>query len=403
MHKLTRAITSGWSNLIVWCNRSFITAIAIALVAASAYAEEVIWIGRPTTGDYMAQSMNRAIEQFAELRQEMTKFEADIEQARRAYFAASASDRSASGEKFGELLFQKDLLIAWPQVASDGDPGKAMSNLIALASKSNSPDGGIPPSAREAFTKWLNALRFRVGGGLGMTPDPIATAAALQNSANLEEYEVYRRLRDQAEWDEWEAHRNGGNRRLLASHVVNPGTYFGQSSKQKGFDHFVAQIENKVLQCEYAGRQVDGLIFHFWEGQPPENIAFLIAMNPQGFNRLVDHAVSECPPDSKKAMAIASSPVSVAVTPRIAAEASIKALYLPGVLSPAQEEQMIRAQLQKFERQTERMERGAKLLACEQELIQGVNAAKQSEDQKNGIKETQAKYQKCKAALRSAG
>ena len=117
MHKLTRAITSGWSNLIVWCNRSFITAIAIALVAASAYAEEVIWIGRPTTGDYMAQSMNRAIEQFAELRQEMTKFEADIEQARRAYFAASASDRSASGEKFGELLFQKDLLIAclkWP-------------------------------------------------------------------------------------------------------------------------------------------------------------------------------------------------------------------------------------------------------------------------------------------------
>lgn len=401
MHKRRGVFTGGWSNLATWRKRSWILAFSAVLAATSTYGEDVIWIGQPTARDYMALNMRRALEQYSELRQQMAQFEAQIEEARRAYFAASPSDRAAAGDKFGEMLFQKDLLIAWPRVASDGDSAKLMAGIIALANDGRPPDGGIPPSAREAFNNWVIVLRFSVGGAVGMTLDPIKAGDALQNSASLKEYEEYRRLRDQAEWDEWESQRNGGMRKLLANHVLSPRTYFGENVMKAGFDYQVAQLNNHILQCEYAGRQVDGSIFHFWEGQPPENIAFLIAMNQSAFIGLVDHAVDQCPPDSKQASDIESSPIKVTITPKMAKEASIKSRSAPPLRDPVPviEEQNARARQQINERLAVQKDRDAKFRACSEELQTDITAARQAKD-RNSLKEAHVKYRECTLALR---
>jgi hypothetical protein len=305
-----------------WRRFSWILMAAGTLLATSAAGEEVIWIGRPTTMDYFAYNAQKAVQQYAEASQHMAKFVAEIEEARRAYFAAPASNRTAAGNKFGEMLLQKDLLIALPRVANPDERGDLGSALLALTNGGRPPDGGIPPVARRAFSRWVSAIRMVAGTNFGAMPNPMQVAIALKNSNSLKEYEPYRRLRDQAEWDEFEAMRAGGARKLLApGALVSPKTYFGSTPMAQGFDSRIAQLPNKILQCEYAGRQAEGSIFHFWNNQAPEEIGLLMAMQRSAFSGLQDHAVAECPADSKLASLLASSPAKVAITPQMVKDA----------------------------------------------------------------------------------
>ncbi|MBM3112853.1 hypothetical protein [Pseudomonas arcuscaelestis] len=401
MRNLSGVFKDGWLGITTWHKRSCYLTLSAVLMSANANGQDVIWIGKPAVRDYIAFNVHKAVEQYAELGQQIAQFELQIEEARGAYFDASTGDREAAGDKFGEILFQKDMLIAWPRVAGNDGSASLMANLNALANNGRPPDGGIPPSARAAFSNWVNALRFKTGGGLGMTPDPIQAAAALQDGSSLKEYEIYRRLRDQAEWDEWESGRNGGLRKLLVSHVVIPRTYFGENPMKRGFDHQITQLENSILQCEYTGRQVAGTVFHFWEEKPPENIATLIAMNPRAFVGLADHAVKECPPDSLQASALASAPMNMTITPQMVRESSMKSRFAPPAPDPARDEQNARAQQQVNERLAKEKDRRTKLQECAEALRVSSIAARQTKD-KVALKEARDRHRECNMAVRQS-
>lgn len=319
-----------------WCGRSWILALAAALSVTGAYGD-VIWIGRPTVGDYMAHSVQQALGEFRQVQGQIAQFEAQIADARQAYFAAPASSRDAAGDRFGQLLLQKDLLIAWPRVIGDDASSRMVANLMALANNGRQPDGGIPPSARQAFNQWVAAMRFYAGTGFGSFPDPVSAVRVLQSAGSMTEYEAYRRLRDQAEWDEVEAQRAGGARKLIGpGSSFSAKSYFGETPFAQNFDARIAQLPNKILQCLYSGRQAHGSVFHFWKGQAPDDIAYLMAMHMSSFEGLLDHAVDQCPPDSNQASAIASSPAKAVITPEMARSARAEKNSRP--ISPAEVE-----------------------------------------------------------------
>jgi hypothetical protein len=383
-----------------WRRFSWILMAAGTLLASSAAGEEVIWIGRPSTMDYFAYHAQKAVQQFAEASQHMARFVAEIEEARRAYFAAPASNRSAAGDKFGEMLLQKDLLIALPRVANPDEKGDLASSLIALTNGGRPPDGGIPPVARRAFSRWVSAIRISAGTEFGAMPNPMKVAIALKNSNSLKEYEVYRRLRDQAEWDEFEAMHAGGGRKLLApGALVSPKSYFGDTPMAQGFDGRIAQLPNKILQCEYAGRQAEGSVFHFWHKQAPEEIGLLIAMQRSAFTGLQDHAVAECPADSKLASVLASSPAKVSITPQMYKDAKQQRNWK--VLDPAQaravSERNDEARQRADDRRRSQDTRASIVRACGEELKAESLAAGRD---RYAMQSAHAKYRQCMSAAR---
>lgn len=365
-----------------WRRRSWILTLAAALSATGAYGD-VIWIGRPTVGDFMAHSVQQAIGEFRQVQGQIAQFEAQIADARQAYFAAPAASRDAAGDRFGQLLLQKDLLIAWPRVIGDDASSRMVANLMALANNGRPPDGGIPPSARQAFNQWVAAMRFHAGTGFGSFPDPVNAVRVLQSAGSMTEYEAYRRLRDQAEWDEDEAQRAGGARKLIGpGSSFSAKSYFGETPFAQNFDARIAQLPNKILQCLYSGRQAHGSVFHFWKGQAPDDIAYLMAMHMSSFEGLLDHAVDQCPPDSNQASAIASSPAKAVITPEMARSARAEKNSRP--ISPAEvEANRLRneeARAKMAERQAQYDQQRALRKACSDEWQPKLNAARQARD-----------------------
>jgi len=381
-------------------SRSLRVARCFALLAglytalASVASAEVIWIGRPTVRDYMAYNAQKAVESYVELSQNMAQFESKAEQARKVYFSAAPSQRAAAGDAFGQVLFEKDLLIAWPQVIGGADEGRLISDLMALANNGRPPDGGVPPSARKAFAGWVASLRIRVGGAAGLLSDPAKAAAVLQNSASLQEYETYRRLRDQAEIDDWESQRSGAGSRLLATYSIRPATYFGENVMMKGFDYRIAQLKNEILQCEYAGRKAEGSIFHFWKGEPPENIAMLVAMNRSGFRGLEDHGVESCPAESKWAEAIYSTRRKVDITLQMEKEAQIQARYPPA--DPAQ----VRAVEARNAAARQKLEERNSIDEAKRAKVQSAVAAARQARDRSATSAARAEYQECVREVR---
>jgi hypothetical protein len=381
-----------------------LASFVLAAAASTSSLADVVWIGQPTVRDYMAYNAQKAIEGYVELGKQMAQFEARISDARRAYFAAPASGRAAAGDRFGQMLLEKDLLIAWPQVMGGDDAmAKLATNLMSLSNNGRPPDGGIPPSARPAFNSWVSTMRMKAGSAFGPAADPVRAAAALKSGEGLDEYEKYRRLRDQAEWDEFEAQRAGGLRKLVRpGSVVHPRSYFGETPFMQGFDMRIAKLPNRLLQCVYAGRQAQGSVYTFWQGQAPEEIALLMAMNPSAFGGLKDHAVAQCPPDSAQASAIAASPASVVITPQMAKEARAMANSRP--LDPAEaqaiKERNAAARQKADERKAGQAEKAAMFKACSDQHQADVYSARMARDN-TATSAAHRKYMECQSVARA--
>ena len=334
-----RAHSNAARGALVWQTRLLQGLVLVAaLNVGSAFADTVVWIGRPTVRDYMAYSARRAFEQFQQLQQQMAAFNSQIADARQAYFAASPANRAAAGDKFGEMLLQKDMLIAMPKViGGDGDMGKSVTAIMTLANGGAEPDGGIPPSARAAFGQWVSALQMRSGGSFGRIPDPVKASQALLEGGNLTAYEQYRRLRDQAEIDEIEAQRTGSARKLVGHGIIQARSFIG-TTDAKGLDNRLSTLSEKLLGCTYAGLSPN---YYFWQGQPPQDITSILAMNSSVHNgtldRLKDHAATECPADDKLASALASAPLKEPLTPQALKDGRANAQTIP--LTPEQQAQ----------------------------------------------------------------
>jgi hypothetical protein len=231
-------------------------------------------------------------------------------------------------------------------------------------------------------------------------PNPMGVAIAMKNSGSLKEYEEYRRLRDQAEWDEYEAMRNGGVRKLLAPGIlVSPKSYFGESVMAQGFDGRIARLSNKILQCEYAGRQAEGSVFHFWHNQAPEEIGLLMAMQIHAFAGLKDHVAAECPADSKLASALAASPVQVKITPQMYRDA--KQQKNMRVLDPAEarivNERNASARQKAEERKSLQETRAAMFRACSDDLKAASTVGRRD---RYAMQAAHAQYAQCMNAAR---
>jgi hypothetical protein len=80
----------------------------------------------------------------------------------------------------------------------------------------------------------------------------------LVRAESAKEYAEYRRLRDQAEWDEFEARKNGGARKLFTQKVFCAVGSIGKSDYSPGMDARVAKLTaSKILQCVYGGKGSD--------------------------------------------------------------------------------------------------------------------------------------------------
>jgi hypothetical protein len=386
-------------GLSTWQKSLQILTIFTTLTASSAFADTVIWIGRPTVQDYMAYSARQAIEGYQQLQQQIAVFNAQIADARQAYFAAPPANRATLGDKFGELLLQKDLLIAMPDVMTGGgDQAKAVTGLMLLANKGNLPDGGIPPSARAAFGQWVTALQMRAGSSFGRMPDPVKASQAMLDGGNLEAYEKYRRLRDQAEFDEFEAQQNGGVRKLLDHGSISARGFIG-TTDAAGLDYRVKSLDDKVLRCTYAGM---GPNYYFWQGQPPQDITSLLAMNYTVHNGaldlLKDHAADECPADSKQASVLAAAPLKEPLTPVMLKDGKAQAHAAPQ--TPEQQAQQAQARQQAQDRQTKTATRADAFRACNEEMNAALQIARLTRDRAV----TQAAHQRnlqCMSAARS--
>lgn len=380
------------------------TTFLLAMAACTVAMADVIWIGQPTVRDYMAYNAQKALEGYADLSRQMAEFEAQIASARRDYFGAPESGRAAAGNKFGELLFQKDLLIAYPKVLGGDDAGaKLAADLMALANGGRPPDGGIPPSAKPAFDAWVSAMRMRAGTAFGPAKDPVLAASVLKSGPSMEAYETYRRLRDQAEWDDFEAQRAGGSRKLVKpGNIISARAYFGETPFMQNFDGRMARLPNRLIQCIYAGRQVQGSVYTFWKDQAPEDIAFLMAMNYSAFSGLLDHVVPECPPDSAQAAAIARSPAKVVITQQMAKEA--RAMANSRLLSPAEEqanrERNAAARQKADERKAAQENKAAMFRACSEAHTAQVQAAQMARNNP-AIRAAHQKYQECQQVARA--
>lgn len=336
---MKRAHSNAGRGAIRWKNQLLLGIILVTtLSVGSTFAETVVWIGKPSARDYMAYSARRAFEQFQQLKLQIDVFNSQIADARAAYAASSPANRAAAGDKFGEMLLQKDLLIAMPKViGGDGDAGNRVTALITLANGGAEPDGGIPPSARAAFGRWVSTLQFRSGGAFGRVPDPIKASQALMEGGDLEAYEKYRRLRDQAEIDEIEANRTGGARKLVGHGVIQARSFIG-TTDAKGLDYRLSTLGEKLLGCTYAGMSPN---YYFWQGQPPEDITSILAMNSSIHNgaldHLKDHAATECPANDKLASALASAPLKEPLTPQALKDGRANAHTIP--LTPEQKAQ----------------------------------------------------------------
>jgi hypothetical protein len=360
--------------------------ILTACCLNTAFAD-VIWIGRPTVRDYLALSAQRAFEQLQEMRQNMAAFNRQISDARSAYFATSPANRAAAGDRFGELLLEKDLMIATPEVMTEGgDQAKMMSLLMRLAGNGELPDKGIPPSAASAYGEWVSDLQFRSGGGLGRTPNPVKGAQVLQQGSSLKSYEKYRRLRDQAEFDEDEASRNGGVRRLM-EHASLPATALILKTDAIGFDSRMGAVSEKILVCIYAG--TTSTKYYFWDGRAPENITALMAMNYTARSTTLglvkDHAVDACPPDSKKADVLASVNLREPITPQMVKEGRSQAESVP--LTPEQASQREASRQASAERKAESDARADAFRACNERYRAEIAAARREHRQAQGSPE----------------
>jgi len=353
--------------------------LALIILAASAVSTafaDVVWIGRPTVRDYFAYSAQRALEQAQEMQQNMAAFNRQISDARSAYFAASPANQAAAGDRFGELLLEKDLLIAAPEVMTGGgDQAKVMKSLLLLAGKGELPDKGIPPSAASAYGQWVSDLQFRSGAGLAGMPDPIRGAQALQQGGSLQSYEKYRRLRDQAEIDEYEASRNGGVRKLM-EHASFRASALILTTDAVGFDSRIRALDEKILVCIYAG--LTSTKYYFWDGRAPENITALMAMNHTAgsatLNLLKDHAADACPPDSKKASDLASVNLKEPLTAQMLKDGRSQAASMP--LTAEQAAQRAAAQQASAARKAESDARAEAFRACNEAWRAEVSAAR---------------------------
>lgn len=356
--------------------KSIFPLIVVVACCLNTALADVVWIGRPTVRDYFAYSAQRAFEQAQEMQQNMAAFNRQISDARMAYFAASPTNRAAAGDRFGELLLEKDLLIATPEVmGGGGEPGKVLKNLMLLAGKGELPDKGIPPSAASAYGQWVSDLQFRGGGGFGRMPDPIKAAQALQQGGSLKSYETYRRLRDQAEIDEDEASRNGGMRKLM-EHASLPATALILKADAVGFDSRIRALNERILVCIYAG--MTSTKYYFWDGRVPENITSLMAMNYTAgsttLDLLKDHAADACPPDSKKAAALASVNLKEPLTTQMLKEGRSQAQSMP--LTAEQTAQRAAARQASTERKAASAGRADAFRACSETYRAELDAAR---------------------------
>lgn len=295
--------------------------------AAPAWAQDV-WIGRPTGADYFRHHLAQAIQHQQQAVRSKAQFNAELEQARRDFFASApqSAKRAAAEKRFAEMLLGKDYIyMTLLLTEGTGEQSRKRSDLMHGITGGHI-DGGIPQAARPAFDAWVNAVRTNLGARSPNQVLFVADAGRLQRAieGSGESYAGYKQLRDQFEFD-----RFNTAKAAVESRVAGGGHSLHKSSQvpldvtrdmPPGLRHNapllsrlneLAKAGQPVLRCAYGPLEIraDGTPRYeyrlFWFKQAPEGIDDLIAADTNnGMEQLrTRSALAACPPTSVQARA----------------------------------------------------------------------------------------------------
>jgi hypothetical protein len=181
--------------------------LCVSVSAVSAQRTDRYWSAL-TLGETIGSQVGTALSSAAALRAKAIEASEAIQSSRLRYWRALASgtDVEAAHAEFAARLWEKDLVYLTLAV-----PEGINGPLAVVIGRLANIDGGVRPSAQEAFGRWVNRIRFHLGassrGHIMPGLSQLAGAMALAH----EEQALYLRARDWAEitaagltfpWDE---------------------------------------------------------------------------------------------------------------------------------------------------------------------------------------------------------
>jgi hypothetical protein len=325
---------------------SFTALLLVGLLSRPVVAQEV-WIGRPTIGDYVRRDVADvllAMQRAREAGKSKIEFNETIGQARRAYFetAKQPNQRAAAEKRFSDLLNQKDNHLLLMELVAGPAPSQGMRLSDAYGVLTGGAlDGGVKPSARPSFDRWVDGMRTSLGGKANVTDQMVAKA--IVDNADL--YEQYKVQRDKAEIDafvklkkEFEARRVAkesmataktadGSLRLhteKVSPLADRSSHFRTDlvNANQPLRMLVAQAVKdgqQVLDCTYGPGELwaDGTAkfekYKFWHHNRPAQIDNILAAHKGALGKLGPNdklasrlALDKCPSNNREAQKAAA-------------------------------------------------------------------------------------------------
>lgn len=333
-HKAARCGRATWAVPLARARRWMPTlgfVIGTLLNAASASAEVVVeyWIGRPTMADYIRYSAVSALRSAQQYGQAVAQGEADMAKARTAFFQAKPEGRKAAGDEFGNMLFAKDLMLAMPYLSNGYSDHTAASTRLLSALGGGKPfDGGIRPTANQAYHEWIRSMRHALGA---RREDDlvIATQPKLMSALEASQgaYAAYRKERDLAEYRAWQglhpapSQREGQRPLQRAGQATTLRDVLSAQKLQPGMADEIGATDRggpRLLACRYGpSYDTQGREYvveqYFWAGELPENLQRLVAFDRAAMDRVGFRVVKACPTTEAAADQVPKAPMAFTV------------------------------------------------------------------------------------------
>jgi hypothetical protein len=316
---------------------SVLASITVAVgLAMPMVAAADVWVGKPTIGDYVRRDFKDLLQAQQAAVGEKAKFNIEIAEARKAFLATASTPakRAQAGQRFGELLFAKDLLYG-VGLMQEGVSDAAWNRINGLHAISGGPlDNGIMPDALPLYHQWINAVRTALGARsrtqyiLITNPDRLREAL----DASSAQYRIYTDKRDALEISKpaddarRAAEAEALRKKITAATAADGGSAINSQSTQRLGDgiHWHGDRDTpplrrmlfqardagqQVLQCRYGpslnSRGEESYAqYTFWFESQPANIRQMVAMDSGGaLQFLGSEALANCPPSDKAALA----------------------------------------------------------------------------------------------------
>lgn len=185
------------------------TFLSVCEVPAHAKKDDLMEIiASSFIGGVIGEGLGEAIKSASQMRQTMVEANQEIQIARKRFWAEypSGQNRAVAEAEFSRLLEAKDLHYLWLASMNwrDAKNSKKMGTGQIIQMIGGQHDKGIPPSAREAFERWVEAVMENYEREMQTGNDWVSsmiTVLPAAIEAAPRQYQAYKFERDWAEFD----------------------------------------------------------------------------------------------------------------------------------------------------------------------------------------------------------